>query len=146
MTSLGDRPLGLSLLIWLLWFWAGASVLVLLVIGLGDGPVPLKGEFLPREEALARFLPALAPMGLAAAGAALALMLQRPWARSAVLLPFALAGVAPVFSGVATTVGELASGALVLLPLIALVVWYLYLSPEVVRHFASLRDADRAGS
>lgn len=142
MSDPGGKPLGLSLLTWLLWFWAGASVLVLLVIGVGDGPVPLKGEFVPREEALARFLPALAPMALAAAGAALALVLERPWARSAVLLPFALAAVAPVFSGVASSVGELATGALVLAPLVALAVWYLYFRPAVVGYFVRLRDAD----
>ncbi len=142
MTDPLDRPLGLSLLTWLLWFWAGASFLVLVVIGIGQGPVPLNGTFVPREEALARFVPALAPMGLAAAGAALALVLNRPWARSAVLLPFALAMVAPVFSGVATSVGDLAIGALILVPLVVLVVWYLYFNAGAVRHFAMLRDRD----
>lgn len=140
MTHIAERPLGLNLLTWLLWFWAGASALVLLVIGVGDGPVPLGGEFIPRDEAMARFLPALAPMGLAAAGAALAILLGRPWARSAVLLPFALAAVAPVFSGVASSVGELAVGALILVPMVVLVVWYLYFRPEVVRHFRELRN------
>jgi hypothetical protein len=58
--------------------------------GGGRGPHPLSGGG-PAGRGLARILPILVPMALAAAGAALALALEKPWARSAVLLPFALA-------------------------------------------------------
>ena len=49
-----ERPLGISLLIWLYWFWTGAVALVLLVFAVGDGPVPISGQTIPRDEALAR--------------------------------------------------------------------------------------------
>jgi hypothetical protein len=142
MTHSLERPLGLRLLTWLLGFWAGASVLVIIVIAAGDGPVPLRGEFLPRDEAVARFLTALAPMALAAAGAALALALEKHWARSAVLLPFALVAVAPVFTGTATSLGELAMGAVALAPIVAAVVWYLFFRPKVTAYFDRLRESE----
>lgn len=142
MTDPAGRPLGLNLLTWLLWFWAGASVLVILVLVVGDGPIPLSGRAVPRDEALARMLPILGPIALAAAGAALALDLRKHWARSAVLLPFALAAVTPAFTGVAATVMDLVMGALALAPVVAILVWYLFFQPDVARYFRSLRDAD----
>jgi hypothetical protein len=142
MTDPVERPLGLSLLTWLLWFWAGACVLVIAVLVVGDGPIPLSGRAVPREEALARMLPILGPMALAAAGAALALGLRKHWARSAVLLPFALAAVTPAFTGVAVTVGDLARGALALSPVVALLVWYLFFQRGVADYFAGLREAE----
>lgn len=144
MTYSDERPLGLHLLTWLLGFWAGATVLVMVVVVAGDGPVPLRGEFLPRDEAIARLLTALTPMALAAGGAALALALEKHWARPAVLLPFALAAVAPVFTGTATSVGELALGALALAPIVGGVAWYLYFRPKVTAYFHRLRHSDLA--
>jgi hypothetical protein len=142
-----DRPLGLGLLIWLLWFWAGASVLVILILVVGDGPVPLGGRAVARDEALARIIPILGPMALAAAGAALALALEKHWARSAILLPFALAAATPAFTGAATSVTDLALGALALAPVVAALVWYLYFRPRVVAYFNALRatEATEAG-
>jgi hypothetical protein len=137
-----DRPLGLGLLTWLLWFWAGASLLVLLLLAIGEGPLALSGRAVSREEALALILPILAPMALAAAGAALALALEKHWARSAVLLPFALAAVTPAFTGVATSATELATGALVMLPIVLGLVWYLYFRPRVAAYFRMLRARD----
>jgi hypothetical protein len=145
MSSTDERPLGISFLIWLLAFWAGASILLLVIIAVGDGPVPMRGGFLPRDEAMARFLTALSPMALAAGGAAVALALGKSWARTAVLLPFVLAAVAPVFTGAATTVGELALGALALLPMVAGVVWYLYFRPGVAAYFEELRRKEAEG-
>jgi hypothetical protein len=142
MTDPVERPLGLHLLAWLLWFWAGACVLVILVLVVGDGPIPLSGRAVPRDEALARMLPILGPIALAAAGAGLALGLRRHWARSAVLLPFALAAVTPAFTGVAASVADLARGALALAPIVALLVWYLYFQRGVAAYFAYLRTSE----
>jgi hypothetical protein len=137
-----ERPLGLALLTWLLWFWAGASVLVIVVLLVGDGPIPLSGRAVPRDEAVARMVPILGPIALAAAGAALALGLRKHWARAAVLLPFALAAVTPAFTGVAVSVTDLAMGALALAPVVAILVWYLFFRPEVAGYFAALREVD----
>jgi hypothetical protein len=142
MTDPVERPLGLSLLTWLLWFWAGACALVIAVLMVGDGPIPLSGRAVPRDEALARMLPILGPIALAAAGAALALGLRKHWARSAVLLPFALAAVTPAFTGVAVTVGDLARGALALSPVVALLIWYLFFQRGVTDYFAGLREGE----
>lgn len=133
------RPLGLGLLTWLLWFWAGASILVILLLATGDGPIPLSGRAVPRDEAIARILPILGPMALAAAGAALALALEKHWARSAVLLPVALAAATPAFTGAAASVTDLAIGAATLLPLVGVLVWYLYFRPGVAAYFDGLR-------
>jgi hypothetical protein len=143
MIETTERPLGLGLLIWLLWFWAGASLLVIALLLIGEGPLPLSGRAVPRDEAIARILPILGPMALAAAGAALALTLEKPWARSAVLLPFALAAITPVFTGVATSALDLVLGALALAPLVAGLVWYLYFRPRVAAYFDSLRVGER---
>lgn len=141
-----QRPLGLQLLTWLLWFWASASLLVIGLLMIGDGPIPLGGRAVHRDEALARILPILGPMALAAAGAALALTLEKPWARSAVLLPFALAAITPAFTGVSTSLLDMALGALALLPVVAVVVWYLYFRPRVATYFDALRARDRGMS
>jgi hypothetical protein len=134
-----DRPLGLSLLAWFLGFWAGAAVVIIAVLVAGDGPLPLSGRAVPRDEALARILPILAPMALAAAGASLALALQKHWARAAVLLPFTLSAVTPAFTGVAASGLDLALGVLALVPVMAVLVWYLYFRPGVVSYFHRLR-------
>jgi hypothetical protein len=145
MSDAMERPLGVSLLTWFFWFWAGASFLVLVVILVGDGPIPLSGTAVPRDEAVARLLPVLVPMGLATLGAGLALALGKHWARSAVLLPFALAAVAPAFSGAVGSLLELALGALALVPVVALLVWYLYFRPNVRSYFARLRQEEGRG-
>lgn len=142
MTDPAAKPLGIHLLTWLLWFWAGAAVLVILMLLVGDGPIPLSGRAVPREEALARMLPILGPIGLSAAGAALALALRKSWARSAVLLPFALAAATPAFTGVAASVADLAKGALALAPIVAILVWYLFFQRDVARYFDSLEAAE----
>jgi hypothetical protein len=143
-----EQPLGLGLLTWLLWFWAGASLLVIVLLVIGDGPLPLGGRAVPRDEALARILPIPGPMALAAAGAALALALGKHWARSAVLLPFALAAVTPAFTGVATSAVDLAIGAAALVPAVAALVWYLYFRPRVVAYFQALeaREKEQRGA
>lgn len=139
-----ERPLGISLLIWLYWFWAGAVALVLLGFAIGDGPVPMSGRTIPRDEALARVLPVLLPMGLAVLGAALALGLRRRWARPAVLLPVVLAGFGPALSGVGASTADLVLGILTVVPLLAGLTWYLYFRPRVRTYFARLKN-DAAG-
>jgi hypothetical protein len=139
-----ERPLGLSLLIWLLWFWAGAIVLVFLGFAIGDGPVMMSGQAVPRPEALRRLLPILAPMGLAVIGAALAMGLKRPWARPAVLLPFLLAPLGPLLTRVgATSADEIAVTGIAVLPVIVALVWYLYFSRSVVAYFQALKRGRR---
>lgn len=133
-----DQPLGIALLIWLYGFWAGAVALFFLSFAVGEGPVPMSGETVPRREALARVLPVLLPMGLAVAGAALALGLRKPWARPAVLLPVALAGFGPALSGVGASVADIVTGVLVVLPILGVMVWYLYFRPGVKQYFAGL--------
>lgn len=132
------QPLGIALLIWLYGFWAGAVTLVLLGLVFGEGPVPMSGETVPRTEALARVLPVLLPMGLAVIGAALALGLRKHWARPAVLLPVALAAFGPALSGVGTSIMDIVTGALVVLPILAGMIWYLYFLPGVKQYFAGL--------
>lgn len=139
-----ERPLGISLLIWLYWFWAGAVVLVLLGFAIGEGPVPISGETIPRNEALSRVLPVLLPMGLAVLGAALALGLRRPWARPAVLLPVILAGFGPALSGVGASTTDILLGVLTVVPILAVLVWYLYFRSRVTTYFARLKR-DEAG-
>lgn len=138
------RPLGLRLLIWLYWFWAGAVALVFLGFAAGEGPVMMDGEAVPRRAALEVVLPVLLPMGMAAVGAGLALTLERTWARAAALLPLALAAFGPALSGAGATRGDIVTGALVLLPFMAGLVWYLYLSDGVSAYFAAL-EVDAAG-
>jgi hypothetical protein len=145
MTDTVQRPLGLSLLAWLLWFWAGASVLVIVILVVGDGPIPLSGQAVPRDEALARILPILVPMALAAAGAALAVGLEKTWARAAVLLPFVLAAATPALTGVAVSVSDLVVGMLALVPVVGVLVWYLYFRPQVAAYFHGLRDRPGPG-
>lgn len=140
-----ERPLGLSLLIWLLWFIAGAIVLLFLGLSIGEGPVMLSGRAASRPEALAAVFPVLLPMGLAAAGGALALGLDRPWARPAVLLPFALAAVAPGITGTAASGLDVLLSALILLPVLAALYWYLYVNREVTAWFAALRSGSAGG-
>ena len=140
--AVGERPLGISLLTWLYWFWAGAIVLLFLGLVFGDGPVPIAGETVPRSEAIARVLPVLLPMGLAVIGAALALSLRQGWARPAVLLPVALAVFGPALSGVGTTLGDLLTGAIGLLLVLAGLVWYLYFTPRANAYFARLRAGE----
>lgn len=136
---LEDRPLGISLLIWLYWFWAGAVALVFLGFAIGEGPVMMSGRAVPRADALASVLPVLLPMGLAVIGGALALSLQRSWARPAVLLPVALAAFGPALSGVGTSVLDAVIGTVVVLALLALLGWYLYVRPAVKAYFARLK-------
>ncbi len=136
-----DRPLGISLLTWLFWFWTGATVIFFLTLVPGNQPVPIGGETMTRSEALARILPVLLPMGLATAGAALALSLRRPWARPTVLLPVILAAFGPALSGVNTSIMDAILGVLVLLALLAALVWYLYFRPKTVAYFERLKES-----
>jgi hypothetical protein len=100
------------------------------------------GETIPRTEALSRVLPVLLPMGLAAVGGALALGLRRVWARPAVLLPMFLAAFGPALSGVGRSLADSLLGALVLLPVLAGLVWYLYFRPRTVAWFEGLKAGD----
>lgn len=132
------RPLGISLLIWVFAFWAGAIVLLLLGLAIGDGPVMVNGRALLREEALAAVLPALVPMGLAVVGAALALSLGRRWARPAALFPFALAVFGPLLTGVGeVSAVDLLIAAAVVVPVIGGLGWYLYTRPGPRDYFES---------
>ncbi|MDX1673628.1 MAG: hypothetical protein R3314_02405 [Longimicrobiales bacterium] len=140
--AVGERPLGVSLLTWLYWFWAGATVLLFLGLVFGEGPVPIAGETVPRSEAIARVLPVLLPMGLAVIGAALALSLRQSWARPAVLLPVALAVFGPALSGVGTSLGDILAGAVGLLAVLAGLVWYLYFTERATAYFAELKADD----
>ncbi len=137
--ELPERPLGLSLLTWLLAFWAGAILLILLTLAFGEGPVMMSGRSVRRPEALALLVPVLGPMALAAAGAALALALRQSWARAAVFLPVGLVAMAPVFTGVAGTAGDLTRSVVETLPFAALLAWYLYGRATVVKYFGALR-------
>lgn len=131
-----DRPLGVSLLIWIFWFWAGAIILLVSGLAFGEGPVMVDGRAASREETLASLLPALVPMALAVVGAALALTLARPWARAAALVPFALAAFGPLLTGVgdASALG-LGLTAVILLVVLGLLVRYLYYQPGPRRYF-----------
>ena len=130
------RPLGISLLISVFWFWAGATVLLVLALALGEGPVAVYGEPTPRGEVLRAVLPAVLPMGFAAVGAALALSLARPWARPAAMFPFALAAFGPNLTGLGSGApAELGLAALVLLPILGLLTWYLYFRPGPREYF-----------
>ena len=136
-----ERPLGVSLLTWLLWFWAGAVALVFLGFAIGEGPVMLSGRAVPRDEALARVLPALLPMGLAVLGAALALALGRPWGRPAALLPFIIAGFGPALTGLgAATPADLLLAVAAVLPIAGLLIWYLYFTKTGRSYFEELKD------
>lgn len=135
----GGRPLGISLLTWLYWFWAGATVLFVLSFAVGEGPVPMSGETLSRAEALERVVPVLLPMGLAVIGAAAALSFQWAWARPAVLLPLALAAFGPALTGVGTLT-DVVLGALALLPILGALVWYLYFRTRVTAYFDRLKS------
>lgn len=130
MTIRGERPLGIRLLIWVFWFWAGALTLLVIALTTGEGPVTVNGESIGRREALAAVLPVLVPMALAVVGAALALTLRKRWARPAALFPFVLAVFGPVLTG-AGDVSPLgmALALLVLVPLVVGLGWYLYRRP-----------------
>lgn len=131
-----ERPIGVSLLIWLFWFWAGAILLLFLGLAVGDGPVMLGGRAVARGEALTAVLPALVPMALAVVGAALALALARPWGRAAALFPFALAAFGPILTGIGSVSPlEMALAALIALPVLGLLVWYLYYQPGPRAYF-----------
>lgn len=132
----GDRPLGVTLLIWVFWFWAGALLLLVVGLAVGDGPVMVGGRAMLRRDALRLVLPALAPMALAVVGAALALMLRRRWARAAALFPFALAAFGPVLIGVGViSAADLGLTVMALLPILAGLVWYLYFRPGPRTYF-----------
>jgi uncharacterized membrane protein len=130
----GARPLGIRLLIWLYWFWAGATVLLVLALLSGDSPILLQGRPVPREEARALVLPVLVPLALAVAGAALALGQRRRWARLAALFPFVLMVFAPVLM-----LGGRSGGLAMVAPIpIALgLAWYLYRRPGPRAYFAA---------
>lgn len=136
-----DRPMGVRLLIWTFAFWAGAIAMVLLGLGLGEGYVVLGGETVTRGEALATVTPVLLPMGLAVAGAALALGLGRSWARPAALFPFIIAAFTPTLSRLrASGPAELGAALAVLAPVLAVLVWYLYFRPRSRAYFDQLRE------
>lgn len=138
---MSPRPLGIRLLIWIFWFWAGAILLLVVALTMGDGPVMVKGHPLPRDEALVALLPALVPMALAVVGAALALRLGRPWARPAALFPFALAAFGPsLVNAGGTSPAELAVAVVVLLPVLAGLIAYLYYRPGPQEYFGRPRE------
>ncbi len=144
-TTGDSRPTGIVLLIWIFWFWAGALLLLVLGLAVGEGPVMVAGRALPRGEALRLVLPALAPMGLAVVGAALALTQRRSWARPAALFPFALAVFGPALIGIGpVSPGEVALSILALIPILGALVWYLYFRPGPKAYFRE-RAGDVAG-
>ncbi len=138
----GDRPLGISLIIWMYWFWAGALGLLILTLVTGQGPVLLAGRSMVREDAVAALLPVLAPLALALVGAALALGQRRRWARVAALFPFVLAGFAPVLMVRGGTAGPVMAAPL---PFLAALAWYLYRRPGPRTYFDQAGDGDRSG-
>lgn len=130
MTTRTERPLGISLLIWMFWFWAGAIGLLVLGLAIGEGPVIMNDEPLRRSEALAGILPVLVPMALAVVGAALALTLRKRWARPAALFPFVLAVFGPALTGAGgVSPADMVLAALVLVPVLGGLGWYLYRRP-----------------
>ena len=134
-----ERPLGLSILIWLFWFWAGAVALVLLGFAIGDGPIMMNGHAVSRSEALARVAPVFVPMGAAVLAAALGLSLGRRWARAAALLPFLLLAIAPsLVGGAERSALDLVVAALVGVPLVAVLAWYLFFSLSVTAYYEAL--------
>jgi hypothetical protein len=141
-----ERPLGLSILIWLFWFWAGAIILVLLGFMIGEGPVMMSGEAVSRREALSRIAPVFIPMGAAVLAAALGLSLGRRWARAAALLPFLLLAIAPsLVGGVERSPTDLVVAALVGIPLVAVLAWYLFVSRSVAAYYRAVTSARAAG-
>lgn len=137
-----DRPLGISLLIWIYWFWAGALGLLIVTLLTGEGPVLLAGRSMVREDAVAALLPVLAPLALALVGAALALGQRRRWARVASLFPFVLAAFAPVLMIRGGTAGPAMAAPL---PLLAALAWYLYRRPGPRAYFGG-QDAGAGAS
>jgi hypothetical protein len=136
--KMAGKPLGLRLLVWLFGFWAGAIALVLIGLSLGDAPIMMDGEAVPRAEALSRIAPILIPVGAAVVGAGLGLWLGRRWARPAALLPFLLLGIAPSLAGGSDrTPLDLIIAAAVVVPIVAVLTWYLYLSPTVSEWYAT---------
>ena len=137
------KPTGLRLVTWLLWFWAGASALLFLGLAVGEGTVTVRGSALSRAQVLERLLPVLLPMLLAAAGAALALTLEKAWARPAVLMPLALAALAPAITGDVASAPQLLRSSAAVLVLLALTIWYLFAHRPVRTYFGALRARER---
>ncbi|HUG40037.1 MAG TPA: hypothetical protein VMM12_06120 [Longimicrobiales bacterium] len=142
------RPVGLTLLTWLLGFWAGAALLALAGLWLGEGDVLMNGKPTPRPLVREMLVPMLLPMALATGGAAAALWLDSAWARPATLFAFLLAGplaTYPRWEEATNPGGAPLLGLLVIAPLLVGLGWYLYAKPNVAAYFRALTEARLEG-
>lgn len=142
------RPLGLTLLTWLLGFWCGAALLTLAMVYLGEGDVLVNGEPTPRALVREMLVPMLLPMALATGGAAAMLWMDSAWARPATLFAFLIAGplaTFPRWHQATNPGGAPLIGLLAMAPLLLAVGWYLYGKPNVAAYFRALTEARREG-
>lgn len=142
------RPLVLTLLMWLMAFWAGACALTLASVWLGDGPLMIDGVPTARDEVLDLLVPMLVPLGLCAAAAAMTLWIESPWARPTLLFALLLAGpfaTYPQWSEATNPGGAPALGLLAVTPALLLLWWYLYLKANVVAYFRALSERRYGG-
>ena len=142
------RPVGLTLLTWLLGFWSGAALLALASLWMGEGDILVNGEPTPRALVKEMLVPMLLPMALATGGAAATLWLDSQWGRPATLFAVLLAGplaTFPRWQEATNPGGAPAIGLLVVAPLLVALGWYLYAKPNVAGYFRALTEARREG-
>jgi hypothetical protein len=147
-TTFPPRPLGLTLLTWLLGFWSGAAVLALASLWLGEGDIVMNGQPMPRPLIREMLVPMLVPMVLATGGAAVTLWLDSAWGRPTTLFAILLAGplaTYPRWAEATNPGGAPAVGLLAVAPLLIGLGWYLYAKPNVAAYFRALTDARREG-
>ena len=142
------RPLGLTLLTWLLGFWCGAALLTLATLWLGDADILVDGRPTPREIVFDMLVPMLVPMALATFGAAATLWLDSPWGRPATLFALLIAGplaTFPRWDEATNPGGAPLIGLLAIAPILVALGWYLYAKPNVAAYFRALTEARREG-
>lgn len=147
-TTFPPRPVGLTLLTWLLGFWSGAAILALAGLWIGEGDILVDGEPTPRPLVREMLVPMLLPMALATGGAAATLWLDSAWGRPATLFAFLLAGplaTYPRWQEATNPGGAPVIGLLVIAPILIGLGWYLYAKPNVAAYFRALTDARREG-
>lgn len=147
-TTFAPRPLGLTLLTWLLGFWCGAALLALVALHSGEGDLTVNGTPMARPLVRDMLVPMLLPMALATGGAAATLWLDSPWGRPATLFALLLAGplaTFPRWQEATNPGGAPLVGLLAIAPLLLGAGWYLYAKPNVAAYFRALTDARREG-
>lgn len=147
-TTFPSRPLGLTLLTWLLGFWCGAALLAVLALYTSEGDIAVRGTPTARPLVRDMLVPMLLPMALSTGGAAATLWLDSPWGRPATLFAFLLAGplaTFPRWQEATNPGGAPLIGLLAVAPVLLGVGWYLYAKPNVAAYFRALTDARREG-